>query len=105
MRKLLIVVWLLCSIQAHCQPAVPCVRSHVTYAKLTQHEFDAMVDFTFNAGCHAFTTSTLLKKVNRGDIAGAANEFPKWTKAKGRVLPGLVRRRADERRLFLKPSD
>ena len=103
MQRLLIVLLLGCSLQVQCQPAIPCVRTHVTYAKLTQHEFDAMVDFTFNVGCHAFATSTLLKKVNHGDVAGAANEFGRWTKAGGKVVPGLVKRRKDERKLFLTP--
>lgn len=40
-------------------------------------------------------------KTNRGDFDEAANEFLKWTKAGGRVLPGLVKRRNDERALYL----
>lgn len=87
----------------HAQSAIPCVRKHVTYAKLTQHEFDALADFTFNVGCHAFATSTLLQKLNRGDVTGAANEFPKWDRANGKVLLGLQRRRTAERALFLTP--
>jgi len=45
--------------------------------------------------------STLRMKLNRGDVEGAADEFPKWRKAGGRVLSGLVRRRDAERALFL----
>ena len=45
--------------------------------------------------------STLRAKLNRGEYEGAANEFPKWRKAGGRVLAGLVRRRADEKNLFM----
>jgi lysozyme len=40
-------------------------------------------------------------KTNRGELEGAADEFLKWTKAGGRVLPGLVKRRNDERALYL----
>ena len=45
--------------------------------------------------------STLRQKLNRGDYEGAANEFPKWRKAGGRVLNGLVRRRADEKAMIM----
>jgi len=45
--------------------------------------------------------STLRMKTNRGELEGAADEFLKWTKAGGRVLPGLVKRRNDERALYL----
>lgn len=67
---------------------------------LTQGQFDAMVSFTFNLGPGALGKSTLLKKVNAGDYAGASFEFGRWVKAGGEVLPGLVRRRAAERALF-----
>lgn len=66
---------------------------------LAQHEFDALVSFDFNTG--ALHRSTLLKKLNAGDRAGAANEFLKWTRGGGRVLRGLERRRRVERLMFL----
>lgn len=68
---------------------------------LTQEEFDALVDFTFNLGAGNLAGSTLLKKLNAGDIEGAAAEFPKWVHAGGKVLAGLVKRRDAERALFL----
>lgn len=80
--------------------ATTCVRSAVTHP-ITQHQFDALVDFTFNEGRGSFLHSTLLKLVNAGDIPGAANEFLKWVMAGGRKLDGLVRRRTGERALFL----
>ncbi|MDU2883127.1 MAG: lysozyme, partial [Enterobacter sp.] len=61
----------------------------------------ALVDFAYNLGVKALEGSTLLKKLNAGDYAGAAAEFPKWNKAGGKVLPGLVKRREAERTLFL----
>lgn len=71
---------------------------------LEQHEFDALVSFAFNVGVGALRTSTLLRHLNAGDRAAAAAEFPKWNKGRrGRqlvVMPGLVARRAEERRLF-----
>jgi lysozyme len=76
------------------------VNSRVT-VPLSQPQFDALVSLVFNIGGGAFRKSTLLQKLNAGDYAGAANEFNRWVKAKGRVLPGLVTRRAAERALFL----
>lgn len=69
-------------------------------APVTQNQFDALVSFAYNVGLGNLQRSTLLKKVNAGDLAGAAREFAKWTKAEGVELPGLVRRRAAERALF-----
>jgi GH24 family phage-related lysozyme (muramidase) len=63
--------------------------------------FDSCVSFAFNVGLGNFQRSTLRMKTNRGEFEDAADEFLKWTKAAGRVLPGLVKRRQDERALFL----
>ena len=65
--------------------------------KITQKQFDSLVSFTFNVGEGNLSSSTLLKKVNANDCYGAGAEFLKWNKADGRVLPGLTKRRADER--------
>lgn len=69
--------------------------------KLTQGQFDALVSFVFNLGSGNFVKSTLIKKLNVGDYAGAADEFGKWVNAGGKKLPGLVKRRAAEREVFL----
>ncbi|MDH2121645.1 lysozyme [Pantoea brenneri] len=69
--------------------------------KLTQGQFDALVSFVFNLGSGNFVKSTLIKKLNSGDYAGAADEFGKWVNAGGKRLPGLVKRRAAEREVFL----
>ncbi len=68
--------------------------------ELTQHQFEALVSFTFNCGEGALSRSGLLRKVNAKDFDGAANEFAKWNRAGGRVLAGLTRRRAAEATLF-----
>ncbi len=68
---------------------------------LTDNQYGALVSFTFNLGVGNLQSSTLLKKLNIRDYAGAANEFPRWVKASGQVLPGLIKRRAAERDLFL----
>ena len=67
----------------------------------TQCHLDAVVSLAFNIGLGNLQASTLRMKYNRGDFAGAADEFLKWTKAGGRVLPGLVKRRNDERAMYL----
>jgi len=69
-------------------------------ANLTQGQFDALVDFAYNAGVGALQKSTLLKKVNAEDFDAAPAEFMKWTKGGGKELPGLVRRRRAEVKLW-----
>lgn len=78
---------------------------------ITQGMFDALVSFAYNVGddidaddkAEGLGDSTLLKKVNQGDKIGAADEFPKWNKANGKVMNGLTRRRMGERAMFLEP--
>jgi lysozyme len=67
---------------------------------LNQEEYDALVDLVFNIGSGNFDTSTLLRKLNAGDMDGAIAEFARWNKAGGIVLAGLVKRREAERALF-----
>lgn len=69
-------------------------------APLTQGQFDALVSFAYNVGLGALERSTLLKRLNAEDYRGAAAQFGLWTRAAGRDLPGLVRRRRAERELF-----
>ncbi|MFO1242127.1 MAG: lysozyme [Rickettsiales bacterium] len=64
---------------------------------LTQHQFDALVSFTYNLGAGALQRSTLRQKILRGEHHLAAQEFKKWVYAGGRKLPGLVRRRVAKR--------
>ena len=66
-----------------------------------QGVFDSLVSFSFNVGLGNLQRSGLRMKTNRGDFDEAADEFLKWTKAAGRVLPGLVKRRKDEQALYL----
>jgi len=66
-----------------------------------QGRFDALVSFAFNVGLGSLQRSSLRMKTNRGEFEEAADEFLKWTKAGGRVLPGLVKRRRDERALYM----
>lgn len=66
----------------------------------TQGQFDAMVSFSFNVGLGNFQRSTIRMKHNRGEHEDAAEAFMMWTKAGGRELPGLVKRRKDEKALY-----
>lgn len=78
------------------------VNAFVT-VQLTQNQFDALVSFDFNTGhLHG---STLLDKLNSGDLEGAANEFPRWCHSGGHISNGLVRRRAAEKALFETPDE
>ena len=70
---------------------------------LNQNQFDALVSFAYNVGVGALKQSTTLRKLNAGDYASAADALTMWTKCKGKVLAGLVRRRKEERALFLTP--
>jgi len=79
--------------------AAASVNRLVTVA-LSQNEFDALVDFVFNLGTANFASSTLLKDLNAGNFAAAAEEFQKWDHAGGRVLAGLLQRRLAEANLF-----
>ena len=69
---------------------------------LNQNQFDAISSFTYNLGETNLSSSTLLKKLNAKDYTGAADQFPRWNKAGGKVMNGLTRRREAERNLFLK---
>ena len=82
------------------QKAVQTVNSKV-HTDLTQNEFESLVDFVFNVGAGNFAGSTLLRKINAGDMEGAALEFEKWTHADGKVMAGLIKRRHAEAVLFL----
>jgi lysozyme len=66
-----------------------------------QGKFDAVVSFAYNAGLGNYQRSTIRMKVNRGDWDGAAEAFMSWTKAGGKEVAGLVKRRKAEKALFL----
>ena len=82
---------------AHAANAV----NQMVAVSITQGEFDALCSFAFNLGIGNLKNSTLLKKLNSGDIQGAADQFLVWNKAAGKVMAGLTRRREAERALFL----
>ena len=67
---------------------------------INQNQFDALVSFAYNVGGVHLADSTLLKMLNKGDYAGASEQFGRWVKAGGKTLPGLVARRESEKELF-----
>ncbi len=73
----------------------------LTVCPLTDNQLSALVSFVFNVGAFAFSTSTMRRKLNKLDYAGAAEEFLRWTHIKGVTIRGLEARRAAERALFL----
>lgn len=75
---------------------------------VSQNQFDALVDFCYNAGQANLASSTLLRMLNAENYSGAAGQFPLWNKAHANgqlvTLPGLTRRRAAEQSLFMTPD-
>jgi lysozyme len=68
---------------------------------ITQNQYDAFVSLCYNIGATGFKGSTTLRRFNAGDIKGAADAITWWNKDNGKVIPGLVNRRAAEKALFL----
>lgn len=74
---------------------------HVLNVGINKNQLGALVSFAFNLGIGSLKNSTLLKKINQEDFVGAANEFDKWVYANKVKLNGLVKRRAEEKALFM----
>ena len=75
--------------------------SRLIKTALTENQYSALTSFTFNVGAGALQRSTLRMNLNSEEFQGAADEFPNWHRAGGRILAGLVRRRVAEQTLFL----
>lgn len=75
--------------------------SDLVEVPLTQNQYDALASFIFNIGRPQFSKSTMLRRLNTYDMVGAAAEFPRWNKQKGKVLRGLTRRRKYEQLTFM----
>ncbi len=86
-------------LRADLRSAIDCVNSHLKIAP-SQNQFDALVDFCFNAGRGNFAKSNLLTRVNARDFAGAAQQFGLWINVNGQPSRGLQRRRAAEAAMF-----
>ncbi len=68
---------------------------------VTQNQYDALISFVFNLGVGNLKKSTLLRLLNQKNYKGAAQQFDRWVYAGNKVLAGLVKRRAEEKELFL----
>lgn len=79
---------------------MPAVEKLCVPARSNPNMLAALTDFSYNLGCTRLAGSTLRRKVNAGDIAGAKVELLKWVRGGGRVLPGLVKRRQAEAALI-----
>ena len=81
------------------------VINELVKVQLTQNQFDALISFIYNVGIGNFKKSTLLKLINQNKMKEAAEEFLKWNKVSQpgglKELPGLTKRRAEEKKLFL----
>lgn len=73
----------------------------MTRVALSPAQYAALTSFIYNVGANAFSSSTLLRKLNEGDYQSAANQFLLWIHAGGVTLRELTRRREAERQLFL----
>lgn len=87
-------------LRAHVEEFGEKVWQLVADVPTTQAQFDALVSFAYNVGVAALKGSTLLKRHREASYAGAAVEFARWNKSGGRVMAGLVRRRAAEAELY-----
>ncbi|MEQ9921031.1 lysozyme [Pectobacterium brasiliense] len=74
---------------------------HYVNVDLNGNQFGALTSFTYNLGVNSLKTSTLLRLLNQGDYASAADQFPRWDKDGEQVVEGLLRRREAEKALFL----
>jgi len=81
------------------------VENSVLHLPFGQNQFDACVSLVYNIGTPNWLHSTVLREINFGDLAGAADAFLLWDKEHGSVLQGLLNRREEERQLFLTPDD
>jgi len=85
-------------VQAHLQPILNCVPGMV----IRPNQLAAAAVLTFNIGVGGFCRSTVARRWNAGDWRGGCGAFLMWTKAGGRVVPGLVNRRMAEREICLR---
>jgi lysozyme len=74
------------------------MRQCIGDVPMYQHEWDAVISWSFNVGAKAACDSTLVKKLKAQDYTGACDELLRWDKFQGKTLPGLTKRRQDEHR-------
>ncbi|KAA5935359.1 lysozyme [Pantoea sp. Bo_2] len=87
------------------QAAEECVNQYADGKSLSDDTFSAVTSITFNAGCAAMKKSTLFALLRQSEIRQACDQFPRWVYGGGKLLPGLVHRRDQEKALCLKGLD
>ena len=92
--------WLIDDLERHAAAISAAVKVPVN-----KNQFIALLSFAFNVGAAAFKRSSVLRNLNAGAPMQAAESFKLWVKAGGKRVTGLVRRRAAESKLFLKPDE
>lgn len=92
--------WLISDLGKHADGIAGAIK-----VPITRGQYIAILSFTFNCGVAAFKRSSILRNLNRGAIQASADAFRLWVKAGGKTIPGLVRRRAAERKCFLTPDE
>jgi len=88
-------------LKSDCRWVDACLDKYVK-ATISQNQFDALASFVYNIGESQFRSSTLLAKLNAGDYRVAAANFDRWIYDNGKIITGLVNRRAQEKALFVK---
>jgi len=88
-------------LKSDCRWVDACLDEYVK-ANINQNQFDALASFVYNIGENQFRSSTLLAKLNAGDYRVAAANFDRWIYDNGKIITGLVNRRAREKALFMK---
>lgn len=78
-----------------------CVNTYGNGRQLSDNTFAAVTSITFNCGCATMKQSTLFRYLKSGETEKACSQFPRWVYGDGKVLPGLVTRRAEEKQLCL----
>lgn len=78
-----------------------CVNSYAAGKRLSDNTFSAVTSITFNVGCGSMQKSTLFRLLRQGETEQACQQFPRWVYSKGKILPGLVKRRDAEKSLCL----
>lgn len=84
--------------------AIDAAISRCVHVPLTRGQRSAFGSLAYNAGTGTFCRSTIVRRLNAGDYTGACNELSRWVYARGRKLPGLEKRRAEERHVCLQEA-
>lgn len=94
--------YLLYDLQKHLDSGARYIKPEIA-RRLNQNQIDAIASFVYNIGAGGFSKSSFLKLLNQGDFVNCSERMLLWNKGGGKILRGLVRRRAAEKKLFDTP--